>query len=122
METEIRFLVDECTGPSVAKWLSKEGYEVFSVFDESPGINDKEILKKAYEENWVIITNDKDFSDLIFKDLHPHRGVIFLRLSNERSINKINCLEKLLTQFPDKIKDQFVVVTETNVRIANQKK
>lgn len=121
METTIRFIVDECTGPSVAKWLSGEGYEVFSVFDETPGIDDKEIITKAHEGNWVIITNDKDFSDLIFRDSHPHRGVIFLRLSNERSANKIRCLKKLLAQFPDRIKDQFVVVSESNVRIVNQK-
>lgn len=25
----MRFLVDECTGPAVARWLQEEGYEVF---------------------------------------------------------------------------------------------
>jgi predicted nuclease of predicted toxin-antitoxin system len=32
----MKFLVDECTGTSVAEWLKSEGYQVFSVFDESP--------------------------------------------------------------------------------------
>ncbi len=30
----MRFLVDECTGPSVASWLRDNDYEVFSVFEE----------------------------------------------------------------------------------------
>lgn len=31
----MRFLVDECTGPAVARWLEKQGFEVFSVYDEA---------------------------------------------------------------------------------------
>jgi uncharacterized protein with PIN domain len=32
----MRFLVDECTGPAVAKWLREQGHDVVSVYDESP--------------------------------------------------------------------------------------
>ena len=39
----MRFVVDECTGPRVAEWLTAEGYEVFSVFDKSPGLKDDEV-------------------------------------------------------------------------------
>jgi len=28
----MRFIVDECTGPNVANWISDNGYEVYSVF------------------------------------------------------------------------------------------
>ena len=31
----MRFLVDECTGPTVAKWLRGKSHEVFSVYDEA---------------------------------------------------------------------------------------
>jgi len=114
----IKFLVDECSGPAVARWLFQEGFEVYSVFDENAGISDLEIIKKAQKENWVIITNDKDFGDLIFRDAHPHCGVIFMRLQNERSTNKIKCLKRLLAQFSNQIENRFIVVTETNVRFA----
>ena len=36
----MRFLVDECTGSKVARWLREQGYEVFSVYDEARGISD----------------------------------------------------------------------------------
>ncbi len=114
-----KFLVDECTGPNVAKWLTNNGYVVYSVFDENPGISDVEIIKKATEENWVIITNDKDFGDLVFRDHQQHSGIILLRLKNERSIHKINCLKKLLEQFSDEIDNNFIIVTETSIRITN---
>jgi predicted nuclease of predicted toxin-antitoxin system len=48
----MRFLVDECTGPAVARWLEGQGFEVFSVYDEARGIDDEEVLQKAFAGNW----------------------------------------------------------------------
>jgi predicted nuclease of predicted toxin-antitoxin system len=62
----MRFLVDECTGSTVARWLRDRGYEVFSVYDEARGISDDEVLQKGLNENWILITNDKDFGYKIF--------------------------------------------------------
>ena len=40
----MRFLVDECTGPTVASWLRDNGYEVFSVFEDARGMEDNDII------------------------------------------------------------------------------
>jgi len=61
----MRFLVDECTGPAVAAWLKDEGHDVYSVYDESPGIKDAEIIRRAVDEDRILITNDKDFGDKV---------------------------------------------------------
>ncbi len=50
----MRFLVDECTGPTVARWLRNQSHEVFSVYEEARGITDDDILDKAFSENWII--------------------------------------------------------------------
>ena len=113
-----RFIVDECTGPAVAKWLTEQGHDVVSVFDECSGISDMAILERAYIENRIIITNDKDFSDLIFRDKRKHNGVIYMRLVNERTPHKISCLKNILDQHSDKINKHFIVATETSIRIA----
>jgi predicted nuclease of predicted toxin-antitoxin system len=57
----VRFLVDESTGPVVAAWLQAEGHDVFSVYEEARGMLDDAILHKAYTEDWILLTNDKDF-------------------------------------------------------------
>ncbi len=116
----MRFLVDECTGPAVARWLrEEEGHEVFSVFDEARGAGDDEIIEKAFAENWILITNDKDFGEKVFKEHHPHRGVVFLRLDNERTSNKIHALQRLLEHHGEHLMDHFVVVTESLVRFSS---
>jgi predicted nuclease of predicted toxin-antitoxin system len=112
----MRFLVDECTGPGVARWLRDQGHDVFSVYDEARGLTDDEVIAKAFDEAWILVTNDKDFGDKVYRDRRRHRGVIFLRLDDERTENKIAVLERLLTRHADRLADAFVVATETTVR------
>ena len=115
----MRFLVDECTGPRVARWLVEQGYEVFSVFDEARGMKDEEILQKAAQEKWVIVTNDKGFGEQVFRDERSHHGVILLRLNDERSANKIQVFQQLLASYAEQIEENYIVVTENRVRIAS---
>jgi len=114
----MRFLVDECTGPAVAEWLRTQNHEVFSVYDEARGLDDANIIQKAYAENWILITNDKDFGEKVYRERHSHKGVVFLRLDDERAASKIETLHKLPESYADRLPDQFVVVTETQVRFA----
>jgi predicted nuclease of predicted toxin-antitoxin system len=116
----MRFLVDECTGPAVAAWLLKQGYEVFSVFDSARGMDDDTKVQKAYSENWILITNDKDFGEKVYREQRSHHGVILLRLDDERASVKISVLGQLLANHAERLPDQFVVVTENNVRFAKQ--
>ncbi len=76
----MRFLVDECTGPNAADWLLLQGHEVFSAHKQSRGASDEFLIRKAFAENWILITNDKDFGEKVYRERLPHRGVIFLRL------------------------------------------
>lgn len=114
----MKFLVDECTGPGVANWLRENGHEVFSIYDESPGVDDLTILARARNENWILITNDNDFSVRIFRDQLQHAGVIFLRLTNERTQNKIDVIRNLLLNHAENLSNRFVVVTESKVRFS----
>jgi len=116
----MRFLVDECTGPAVAEWLPGQKHEVFSVYDEARGLDDDAIIQKAYTEKWILITNDKDFGEKIYREGYPHRGVILLRLDDERPAAKIRVLQRLLQGYGDQLSDQFVAVTETKVRFARR--
>lgn len=114
----MRFLVDECTGQKVADWLQASGHEVFSVYQQARGIDDDVIIQKAFDQNWILITDDKDFGEKVYREKRLHRGVIFLRLKDERADNKIEVLRRLLETYADRLLDSFVVVSETQVRFA----
>lgn len=116
----MRFLVDECTGPAVARWLREKGHDVFSVYEQARGLADDEIIQKALMDNRLVITNDKDFGEKIFRERRPYRGVILLRLKDERTPNKIAALQGLLTNYADRLADRFTVVTEKKIRISGR--
>jgi predicted nuclease of predicted toxin-antitoxin system len=67
--------------------LREQGHEVFSVYEEARGIDDEEVIQKAFAENWILITNDKDFGEKVYREQHPHKGVVLLRLEDEQSSN-----------------------------------
>lgn len=103
----------------MARWLRDEqGYEVFSVFDEARGAGDVEIIEKAFREVRILITNDKDFGEKVFKERRRHRGVILLRLEDERPANEIEVLRRLLESYGERLSDNFVVATEDQVRFS----
>jgi predicted nuclease of predicted toxin-antitoxin system len=116
----MRFLVDECAGPTVAGWLRKQGHEVFSVYDSARGLDDDGIVKKAFKENWIIVTTDKDFGEQVYRDRKPHHGVVLLRLDDERPKVKVESLNRLLQMYADRLPDRFVVVTKNSVRFAKR--
>ena len=77
----MKFLLDQNAECRIASFLRNSGHDVKVVaVDFPPNISDHEVLANAYKEQRILITNDKgDFGELIFKDLHPHTGVILLR-------------------------------------------
>jgi predicted nuclease of predicted toxin-antitoxin system len=79
---------------------------------------DDAIIHKAFTERWVLLTNDKDFGEKVYRERHGHRGVILLRLADERAVNKVETLRRLLAAYAEQLADRFVVVTETRVRFA----
>lgn len=56
----MRFLVDECTGPRVARWLRDQGHDVFSIYEEARGLDDGDVLAMAVREDRILITNDTE--------------------------------------------------------------
>ena len=113
----MKFLVDECIGPTVAKWLKQKGYDALSIYDEIPGIDDNAVLNKALTQNRVLITCDKDFGEMIFKNKMQHCGILLLRLIDDKPASKINILESILENYRQDLVNNFVVVTEKTVRI-----
>lgn len=113
----MKFLIDESAGRSIASYLRSQGHDVASVQEESPGIEDARVCERANREQRVIVTNDKGFGRLIFREQIANRGVILLRLRDERAVNRIQVTSSLLASYEDRIKDHFVVASEAGVRI-----
>lgn len=100
--------------------LEAKGTRFFPGFDELRGASDDELLAKARAEKWILITNDKDFGEMVYRESCSHCGIVFLRLRDQRSVPKIDVLNRLIKAYADKLTDAFVVVTEAQVRFSGE--
>lgn len=113
----MKFLIDECVGTTVSEWLKDRGLDAVSVYDDQCGIKDDAVLNKALSESRILITSDKDFGDMIFRDKKLHSGVVLLRLSDERPLNKIKVIEQVLKNHSADLFGNFLVATEKTIRV-----
>jgi predicted nuclease of predicted toxin-antitoxin system len=116
----MRFLIDEDVGPKLAARLRSMGHDVASVHEDSRGATDDQIVQRAHSQQRLLVTCDKDFGEKVWREGYPHRGIVLLRLQDQRQIRKIEAVERLLDLGADRLADQFVVVTEVSVRFARR--
>lgn len=84
----MRFITDENLGIQIPQYLKGLGYDVISVIEVALSRPDVDILSIVNKENRILLTTDKDFGELVFKEGLIHSGVILLRLKDESVGNK----------------------------------
>ncbi len=115
----MKFLVDESTGAAVVGYLRSVGHDVLGVSELMPQADDQSILARAASEERIVVTNDKDFGQLVFRSCQPHRGVLLLRLRDESPEIRVAVVKAVLNEHADQLFDHFTVATETGVRISS---
>ena len=91
----MRFIVDESTGIAVVEYLRNSGHDVLAVAEIMQQANDSDILTLALNEKRALITNDKDFGELVFRSSKIHHGVLLLRLHDESSTNRVRVVKSV---------------------------
>lgn len=112
-----RFLVDESTGQRVVEHLRSLGHDVEAVGELMPQALDNSVIDHAYQERRILVTNDRDFGEKVYREGRPHAGIILLRLRDDRAATKIRVITALLAAHGEQLTDRFVVATEYSVRI-----
>lgn len=112
----MRFLLDESVDARLASTLRELGHDVALVAsDYRPGMKDLEVLGTARREGRILITNDRDFGELVVRRGLAHSGLILMRLESNTLAAKEAALRSVL-QDHSALLSQFLVVTERGVR------
>ncbi len=112
---KLKFLVDECTGKRLSILLKNAGYDVIFVGDWKPSVSDEEVLQKSNEDGRILITDDKDFGELVFRLEKPSSGVILIRTSTTAPATRFHLIENLLKS--TEISGKFIVLKDTVFKI-----
>lgn len=112
----MKFLADVNIEKPMVDELRRMGYDITWVPEIDCYLEDMEILRIARKENRILLTNDKDFGEIVFRQRLIPAGIILFRIKGQNVGEKIKSLKKLLTFYKDKIARHFVVVTKGKIR------
>jgi len=112
----LRFLANENIPLVVVNHLKSDGFDITSATELYQGAGDKKVLKEAVKEGRIILTFDKDYGYLVFRQREfPPLGVILLRISPKSPEFIYTILYKLLKSGLS-FEGYFTVVTERKIR------
>jgi predicted nuclease of predicted toxin-antitoxin system len=117
----MKFLFDQSADFRLIPHLQANGHDVTAISRQYPhGLPDEDVLAIAKKENRILLVTDRDFGELIFNQGHLHAGVIFFRLPGTSLQDKIQQLDRVLTEYAKALEGgKFVVVTVNRIRVAS---
>ncbi len=112
----LKFLADVNIEKTIIEEIKALGYDIICVTNINPGMPDTEVCKLANKENRILITNDKDFGEIVFRQKSISSGIILIRLKRHSIKEKIKLVKKLLIFYKDKVHNHFVVINQNKFR------
>lgn len=113
----MKLLADENIECEMVDALRMAGHDITDLKATSPGIEDADVLNFADDLAAVLITYDKDFGELIFRDRRVLNGVVLLRFGKLEITEKIDLLIGVLKERGNEILEAFTVITSTGIRM-----
>jgi predicted nuclease of predicted toxin-antitoxin system len=112
----VRFLADENVEAAVVQALRDLGHEVLEVGRLKPAASDDEVVSLARERRCVLVTNDKDFGELVFLQGKRIPGALLLRLPGKSGDEKAPMVRAVVRETGARLLHHFVVVERGRVR------
>jgi predicted nuclease of predicted toxin-antitoxin system len=108
---------DENLAKEIVYWLRAAGHDILYAAETKPGSPDADWLEIAEKEHRIILTTDKDFGELIFRDGLNSHGVVLLRLSDLTVTEALARLQSVWAVVEANPAGRFVVITEHKTRV-----
>lgn len=84
----MNIVAGENVDKQVVDRLRTDGHNVLYIAELDPGIDDNAVLARSRESNAVLLTADKDFGELVFRQHLLHSGVLLIRLAGVEAKTK----------------------------------
>jgi len=116
----VNFVADENVDQQIVERLRADGHTVIYVAEMDPGIPDEEVIRSADMKSAILITADKDFGELFFRQALVTHGVVLIRLAGLSQSRKAELLSSTITEHASEIPNAFSVVTPGTIRIRHK--
>ncbi len=106
----MRWLADECVAAPLVAFLRSGGHEVLYVAEAAAGFSDADVIALALREKRLLLTEDKDFGDLVFRRERAVPGVVLMRVGPENPTLKAMRLAAAIERYGDGLFGRYTVI------------
>jgi len=113
----MNFVADESVDRPIVERLRQEGHQVSYIAESGPGMSDDDVLHLANQETALLLTADKDFGEMVFRQrLHMH-GVVLIRLAGLTPVRKAEIVTLAVREHLKELPRSFAVIMSGIFRI-----
>ena len=113
----MNLLADESVDRQIVDRLRQDGHAVRYIAEMTPGISDDRVLDLANQGASVLLTADKDFGELVFRQGRLTVGILLVRLAGLSPIRKAEVVASVVSQHSAELSGAFAVLAPRSFRI-----
>lgn len=110
-------VADESVAAAILDRLRQDGLAVQAVREFAPGTTDKVVLETADESKVILLTEDKDFGEIVYRQRASHQGVILIRLAGLSRALRAALVSDAFKLHAAEFHGAFTVITPGGIRI-----
>jgi len=105
----MELVADESIDQPIVDQLRSDGHEVIAIVEIGPGVSDDDVLAIAEREKALLLTADKDFGDLVYRQRRINSGVLLICLAGLSALRKSKLTSTLLKRHGMELQEAFTV-------------
>ena len=114
----MRILADESCDFSVVIGVRAAGHDVVAITEKMSGAKDEEVIDLARSEQRLLLTEDKDFGQLVFAAAKMNSGVVLIRYPATTRSSLAADVTKLLAGRKETLYGCFAVLQPGRARVS----
>lgn len=96
--------------------LRLRGHDVLYVAESAAGLRDAEVIQLAVNGGRLLLTEDKDFGDLVFRRGFAVPGIVLMRLGTPDAVFQMMRLMAAVERYGEQLFGHYVVVEDGRLR------
>jgi predicted nuclease of predicted toxin-antitoxin system len=113
----MRFLADENVSRLVVDRLRSAKFDVQAMTDIGPGTSDPDVLEAARTKDRIVITEDRDFGELVVRQRLAVGGIILLELDHLSNAAEADRVPEVVLSHAAKLAVHLVVIEPGRIRL-----
>lgn len=109
-------VADESVDHNIVIILRDAGFNVYSITETNSSISDAAVLKIAVKNKSLLLTEDKDFGELVYRFNMKHCGILLIRLIEFNSVEKASLVLMAMEKHFHKLVNVFSVLDKKRIR------